>query len=325
MLIADGWKDYELLDTGNGEKLERWGKYILRRPDPQVIWPRSQNKSEWDKADAVYHRSNSGGGSWEYKRKMPQNWKIKYNNLSFIIEPTGFKHTGLFPEQAVNWDWMREKIKGSEKVKVLNLFAYTGGATVACTEAGAEVCHVDAAKGMVTWAKNNLEASGLASKPARFLVDDCMKFIKREQRRESKYDAIIIDTTHVFDDVNILALEKSDTIIEVLTNDPANLKNTANTIKLFKESKVDNFFILLNEALMHDKNYYTTFDIKHIIGAHVDYIVSKGLYIKSNDKLVTEGIIPSLNKRLYSKHKKDWKKLEKMLLRILDSKKVGIK
>lgn len=198
MLIADQWQDYELLDIGNGEKLERWGNHILRRPDPQVIWPASTGKEQWKKADAVYHRSNSGGGKWEYHKNLPQNWKVKYKNLTFIIEPTGFKHTGLFPEQAVNWDWMMEKIQQAKRkegssIKVLNLFAYTGGATVACTAAGAEVCHVDAAKGMVSWAKDNLAASGLAQKPGRFLVDDCLKFILREQRRGNRYDAVIMD------------------------------------------------------------------------------------------------------------------------------------
>ncbi len=199
MLIADQWQDYELLDMGNGEKLERWGKYILRRPDPQVIWPASAEKSLWEKADAVYHRSQSGGGKWEYKKALPNSWNINYGKLKFVIEPTGFKHTGLFPEQAVNWDWMASKIAQAKKdnpsrpIKVLNLFAYTGGATVACTAAGAEVCHVDAAKGMVAWAKNNLQASGLDNRPARFLVDDCLKFVKREQRRGNVYDAVIMD------------------------------------------------------------------------------------------------------------------------------------
>ena len=148
MIIADQWKDYELIDMANGEKLERWGKYILRRPDPQVIWD-SNNKAIWNKADAIYHRSRSGGGSWEFKRQLPERWQISYGKLKFNIEPTGFKHTGLFPEQAVNWDWMIDKIKSrGTQTKVLNLFAYTGGATVACTSAGAEVCHVDAAKAL---------------------------------------------------------------------------------------------------------------------------------------------------------------------------------
>jgi len=193
MIIADQWKDYELIDMAWGEKLERWGRYILRRPDPQVIWEGS-NSPLWDKAAAVYHRSKSGGGSWEFKKPLPERWQISYKNLKFFIEPTGFKHTGLFPEQAVNWDWMAEKIKSrGPGVKVLNLFAYTGGATVACTAAGAEVCHVDAAKGMVSWAKENMEASGLAEKPVRYIVDDCIKFVKREIRRGKKYDAVVMD------------------------------------------------------------------------------------------------------------------------------------
>lgn len=194
MQLADGWKDYELIDAGEGEKLERWGKYILRRPDPQAIWPLTGDKAEWDRADAHYHRSKSGGGSWEFKRKLPEKWTIGYEGLSFYIEPTGFKHTGLFPEQAVNWDWMMNKIKASgRRISVLNLFAYTGGATVASANAGAEVCHVDAAKGMVARAKENIALSGLADKPVRFITDDVKKFVQREIRRGKKYDAIIMD------------------------------------------------------------------------------------------------------------------------------------
>lgn len=194
MLLADSWKDYELLDTGNGEKLERWGRYILRRPDPQVIWPLKGDKSLWNKADAHYHRSSKGGGSWEFKNKIPQRWKISYDELSFYIEPTGFKHTGLFPEQGVNWSWMIDKIKSSiREINVLNLFAYTGGATVATAFAGASVCHVDAAKGMVLWAKENIELSGLSHRPVRFITDDVFKFVQREKRRGKVYDAIIMD------------------------------------------------------------------------------------------------------------------------------------
>jgi len=194
MLLADKWKDYELIDTGNGEKLERWGKYILRRPDPQVIWPNRSNEKLWERADAHYHRSPSGGGSWEYKKKLPQRWTITYGNLSFYIEPTGFKHTGLFPEQAVNWEWMINKIKSAKKpVRVLNLFAYTGGATVACAYAGAEVCHVDAAKGMVSRAKENIELSGLKDRTVRFITDDVVKFVQREKRRGKMYEGIIMD------------------------------------------------------------------------------------------------------------------------------------
>lgn len=194
MLLADKWKDYELLDTGDGEKLERWGKYVLRRPDPQVIWPGTDNEKAWARADAHYHRSQSGGGSWEYKTKLPSRWTISYGKLSFYIEPTGFKHTGLFPEQAVNWEWMMDKIRSASKpVRVLNLFAYTGGATVACAYAGAEVCHVDAAKGMVTRAKENLELSGLKDRTVRFITDDVIKFVQREKRRGRMYEGIIMD------------------------------------------------------------------------------------------------------------------------------------
>lgn len=194
MLLADDWKDYELIDTGGGEKLERWGQYTLRRPDPQAIWPITGNEKAWAKADAHYHRSSSGGGNWEYLKKLPQQWTIRHGELEFYVEPTGFKHTGLFPEQAVNWNWMERKIReAGRKISVLNLFAYTGGATVAVANAGAEVCHVDAAKGMVARAKENLALSKLADKPVRFIVDDVVKFVNREIRRGRKYDAVIMD------------------------------------------------------------------------------------------------------------------------------------
>ena len=194
LLLADKWKDYELIDMGNGEKLERWGQYVLRRPDPQVVWPMSEEWALWKNPHGHYHRSSRGGGSWEHKKKYPEQWTINYKNLKFHIKPTGFKHTGLFPEQAANWDWMIDKIKGAKRpIKVLNLFAYTGGATVACASAGAEVCHVDAAKGMVTWAKENIELSGLQNQTVRFIVDDVVKFVEREIRRGNKYDAIIMD------------------------------------------------------------------------------------------------------------------------------------
>ena len=193
MLIADDWKDYELIDTGDGERLERWGEFILRRPDPQIIWPRERHDI-WDTAHAHYHRSKKGGGSWEYKTKLPERWKISYENLSFYIRPTDFKHTGIFPEQAVNWEWIINKIKNASRpVKIINLFAYTGAATTAAAFAGAEVCHVDAAKGMVNWAKENLALSGLADKPVRFITDDVIKFVKREKRRGRLYNGIIMD------------------------------------------------------------------------------------------------------------------------------------
>lgn len=191
MFIADQWKDFEILDTSSGEKLERWGEYVLIRPDPQVIWNTSKSKI-WKQADARYIRSNKGGGYWE-NSTLPDVWSINYKDLKFNLKPMGFKHTGLFPEQAVNWDFMRNKIKGKGNIKVLNLFAYTGGATVALGKEGASVCHVDASKGMVQWAKENAKISGLEDAPIRYIVDDCMKFVQREIRRNNKYDAIVLD------------------------------------------------------------------------------------------------------------------------------------
>ena len=193
MWIADGWKDYEVIDTSCGEKLERWGNYVLVRPDPQVIWNTEKRAEEWRKCNGHYHRSNKGGGSWEF-HNMPDVWQINYKNLKFNLQPFKFKHTGLFPEQAVNWEWSGQKIKNAGRsIKVLNLFAYTGGATIAAAAAGASVTHVDASKGMVTWAKENLAASGLSNAPVRWIVDDCVKFVERETRRGNKYDAIIMD------------------------------------------------------------------------------------------------------------------------------------
>jgi len=191
MNIANDWKDYELLEMKNGMKKERWGKYILVRPDPQIIWNDDSNFKDYD---AIYYRSNKGGGHWEYKTKLDDNWQIKYKDLTFNIKPMGFKHTGLFPEQSVNWDYMIDKIKNSKReISVLNLFAYTGGATVACLYAGAKVCHVDSSKGMVSWAKENVSSSKLSDRPVRYIVDDVVKFVEREIRRGNKYDAIIMD------------------------------------------------------------------------------------------------------------------------------------
>ena len=193
MFIADGWKDYEVLDASSGEKLERWGDYILIRPDPQAIWKTPKKHPGWKNPNAHYHRSSRGGGEWEFF-DLPKQWNIRYRNLTFGLKPFSFKHTGLFPEQAVNWDYMSMRIKEAKRpVKVLNLFAYTGGATAACAKAGASVTHVDASKGMVTWAKENAALSGLASAPIRYLVDDCVKFVEREIRRGNHYDAIIMD------------------------------------------------------------------------------------------------------------------------------------
>lgn len=194
MKIASNWKDYEILDMANGEKLERWNNIYLVRPDPQIIWNDKQYPEKWKQANARYNRSSTGGGHWDYKKRLPDSWQIKYKNLTFNIKPMGFKHTGIFPEQAVNWDWMINKIKSEKReIKVLNLFAYTGGATVACASAGASVCHVDSSKGMTTWAKENIESSGLKDRPVRYIVDDVVKFVNREIRRGNKYDAIIMD------------------------------------------------------------------------------------------------------------------------------------
>ena len=197
MLVSNEWKDYELLDMAKGQKLEKWGKYILIRPDPQIVWDKKTNPKLWEKADAKYIRSNTGGGHWEKYSKIDENWSIKYKNLVFNLKPMGFKHTGLFPEQAVNWDYIISKIsqrtKKNQEVKVLNLFAYTGGATVAALSAGASVCHVDSSQGMVNWAKENVSSSGLRERPVRFLVDDVVKFVNRERRRNNKYDMIIMD------------------------------------------------------------------------------------------------------------------------------------
>lgn len=193
MWIADGWKDYEVIDCSEGEKLERWGNYILVRPDPQVIWSTPKTEKGWTKKNGHYHRSAKGGGEWEFF-DLPQQWSINYKELTFQLKPFSFKHTGLFPEQAANWDWFSEKIKQAGRpVKVLNLFAYTGGATLAAAKAGAFVTHVDASKGMVGWAKENARSSGLESASIRWIVDDCVKFVEREIRRGSRYDAIIMD------------------------------------------------------------------------------------------------------------------------------------
>lgn len=193
MYIADGWQDFEVLDAGGGMKLERWKDLSLLRPDPQAVWPMAKQA-----ADAVYIRSSAGGGHWEFHKTLPDSWIVAYGALRFIVRPTGFKHTGLFPEQAVNWDWMRERLLAWQRQhggapRVLNLFAYTGGATLACTGAGASLMHVDAAKGMVNWAKDNAKESGLADAPIRYMVDDCVKLVKRELRRGNRYEGIVMD------------------------------------------------------------------------------------------------------------------------------------
>ena len=193
MYVADSWQDFEVIDTGDGQKLERWGDILLARPDPQVIWPKARPES-WRQADAVYARSDKGGGAWDFRRRLPERWEVQYRGLRFFVRPTGFKHTGLFPEQAANWDWMQGLLRQRPNARVLNLFAYTGGATVAAAYAGAEeVCHVDASKGMISWAKENIQLSGLEHQKVRFIVDDAVKFVQREIRRGRQYDGIIMD------------------------------------------------------------------------------------------------------------------------------------
>ena len=194
MRPANQWKDYELIDATGGNRLERWGSTLLVRPDPQVVWKSEPVSGLWAKADAVYHRSAKGGGEWEYRRRLPQKWQIGWNDLSLVVSPTGFKHTGVFPEQAVNWAWYQQKIKAAGRpIRVLNLFGYTGGATLACAQAGASVCHVDASKGIVAWARENAAANNMTDRPIRWIVDDCAKFVAREIRRGSVYDGLIMD------------------------------------------------------------------------------------------------------------------------------------
>lgn len=192
MYVADQWTDFEVLDTGDGMKLERWGEVLLARPDPQVIWPRIRPEL-WQRADASYTRSEKGGGAWTFHRKLPERWELRYKGLRFYVRPTGFKHTGLFPEQAANWDWMQGLLKPVQGARVLNLFAYTGGATLACMAAGAHVTHVDAAKGMTQWARENRALSGLPETGSRFIVEDALSFVRREIRRGNSYEGILMD------------------------------------------------------------------------------------------------------------------------------------
>ena len=228
MKLLKDFNDYKLLAMSDGMKLESWNGIIISRPDPQIIWKSDENKELWNKAKAVYHRSSSGGGSWEYKKDIPLRWEVKYKDLTFNIKLMGFKHTGLFPEQAVNWDYMIDKIKKSNrKIKVLNLFAYTGGATVACAYAGADVVHVDSSKGMTDWAKENIKSSNLEDKYVRFIVDDVIKFVKREIRRGNKYDAIVMDPPSYGRGVNKEVWKVEDSLYnlvelcsQVLSDDP---------------------------------------------------------------------------------------------------------
>ncbi len=193
MWVSDNWKDYELLDCGDGERLERWGNYVLVRPDPQAIWKKSSRDPRWIRPDGRYTRSSGGGGSWD-KNALPESWQIRYRELTFRVKPMNFKHTGIFPEQAANWDWASEKIRNANRpIRLLNMFAYTGAASLFAAQAGASVCHVDAAKGMVAWGRENAAISNLSDRPIRWIIDDCIKFVEREERRGSRYDAIIMD------------------------------------------------------------------------------------------------------------------------------------
>ena len=217
MYFSENWKEYELLDASDGERLERWGKYILVRPDPQIIWKNSRSHPLWKKADGIYRRSSGGGGGW-VKSRMPEQWTVGYGDLNFRIKPMGFKHTGLFPEQAANWDWFSGLIKNADRpIKVLNLFAYTGGATMAAAKAGAQVVHVDASKGMVAMAKENAQLCGLADAPIRYIVDDCKKFVEREIRRGNKYDGIIMDPPSYGRGPNGEVWKLEDNIDELIT------------------------------------------------------------------------------------------------------------
>ena len=219
MRISDKWTDYELIDTANGERLERWGDVTLIRPDPQIIWKNVGDAPEWNSAHARYIRSDKGGGAWAFRRKLPESWKINYGNLRFMVKPTGFKHTGLFPEQAVNWDYCGELIRSANRpINVLNLFAYTGGATLACAAAGASVCHCDAVKGMVDWARTNAKLSDLDDKPIRWIVDDANKFIKREIRRGTRYDGVILDPPSYGRGTNGEMWKLEDCIFDLMMN-----------------------------------------------------------------------------------------------------------
>lgn len=265
MWSADNWKDYKLLDCSDGCRLEKWGDYTLIRPDPQVIWKNCRKHPMWKKADAVYTRSKSGGGSWN-QNKLPEKWKISYSELTFSIKPMGFKHTGLFPEQAVNWDWFSSLIKEANRpIKVLNLFAYTGGATVAAAKAGASVCHVDASKGMVQRAKENAALSGLFDAPIRYIVDDCFKFCERELRRGNSYDGIIMD--------------------------PPSYGRGPNGEKWTLEDNIDSF-VALASKLLSDKplffllNSYTT----GLSASTMGYIVQKNIVPERGGSVLSEEI-----------------------------------
>lgn len=280
MTISNEWENYEIIDASNGEKLEKWNDIILLRPDPQIIWDNGDLTKKYNNINAHYHRSNKGGGYWENLKKTPERWLVKYKDLTFNIKQMGFKHTGLFPEQAANWDFMMDKISKEQKqIKVLNLFAYTGGASVACLKAGASVTHVDSSRGMVDWAKENVEASGLADKPIRYLVDDVVKFIKREIRRGNKYDAIIMDPPSYGRGINgeVWDIEKDlyNLVLlctEILEEDPLFFIINSYTTGLSKE-------VLVNLLKLTMKNYTGKIYAEEI-----------GLPIKNSDLVLPCGI-----------------------------------
>ncbi len=281
MKVADNWADYKIIDCSNGQKLEKWKDYYLLRPDPQIIWTNGDlEKNYHDEIHAVYYRSNKGGGNWENKKKIPVSWKISYKDLIFNIKQMGFKHTGLFPEQAVNWDFMMNKIENSNRnIKVLNLFAYTGGASVACLKAGASVVHVDSSRGMVDWAKENVEASKLSDRPIRYIVDDVVKFVKREIRRGNKYDCIIMDPPSYGRGANgeVWDIEKDldnlvSLCVELLSDKPLFFLINSYTAGLSKE-------VLVNLYKLRFKNYNGKIDCDEI-----------GLRIEKNNLILPCGI-----------------------------------
>ena len=288
MTLSNEWKDYEIIDTSNGEKLERWNNIYLLRPDPQIIWDNGNLIDNYDNINAVYYRSNKGGGHWENLKSTPAQWQVNYKNLTFNIKQMGFKHTGLFPEQAANWDFMIDKIKKSGRdIKVLNLFAYTGGASVACLSAGASVVHVDSSRGMVDWAKENVKASGLEDRPIRYLVDDVVKFVKREIRRGNKYDAIVMDPPSFGRGSNgeVWDIEKDlfnlvSLCTEILSDDPLFFIINSYTTGLSKEVLVN--VLKLTVGKIYDGDIYS------------DEI---GLPIKDSDLVLPCGIFARYEKK----------------------------
>ena len=288
MTLSNEWKDYEIIDTSNGEKLERWNNIYLLRPDPQIIWDNGKLIENYDNINAVYYRSNKGGGHWENLKATPVEWQVNYKNLTFNIKQMGFKHTGLFPEQAANWDFMIDKIKKSGRdIKVLNLFAYTGGASVACLSAGASVVHVDSSRGMVDWAKENVKSSGLEDRPIRYLVDDVVKFVKREIRRGNKYDAIVMDPPSYGRGSNgeVWDIEKDlfnlvNLCTEILSDDPLFFIINSYTTGLSKEVLVN--VLKLTVGKIYDGDIYS------------DEI---GLPIKNSDLVLPCGIYGRFEKK----------------------------